>query len=142
MPTDDELLEQIATTLGRPLTDAESAQARLWLTQAKVLIRNRLGDLDGLDQDALTLVLVEVVVARLRRPDPLATSSSRQVSIDDGSVQTTTAYERASGQLDILDWMWELLTPKVPSGAFTIRLSGARPGPAPRHRRLDCDHLR
>lgn len=134
MSTDQDLLDQIATSLGRSLTAAETAQAALWLAQARILLKARLGDLGKLDQDALDMVLVEVVVARLRRPDPGSTSTSRQVSVDDGSVQQTTSYERSVSPGDIADWMWELLSPQRSSGAFSINLSGSRPGPAPRRR--------
>ena len=134
MSTDADLLEEITTSLGRSLTTAETAQATLWLKQARILLKNRLGDLDKLDQDALDMVLVEVVVARLRRPDAASTSTSRQVSVDDGSVQQTTSYERPVSPGDIDDWMWSLLTPARASGAFSIRLSGSNPGPAPLRR--------
>lgn len=135
MSTDADLLAEISTSLGRSLTAAETAQATLWLKQARILLQNRLGDLDDLDQDALDMVLVEVVVARLRRPNPGSTSTSRQVSVDDGSVQETTSYERAVSPGDIEGWMWELLAPKRAAGAFSISPAGAKPGPAPCYRR-------
>lgn len=134
MSTDEDLLDQIETSLGRSLSATETAQATLWLKQARILLKNRLGDLGKLDQDSLDMVLVEVVVARLRRPDAASTSTSRQVSVDDGSVQETTSYERQVSPGDIADWMWELLAPARSAGAFSITLSGSRPGPAPRRR--------
>lgn len=118
--TDAELLDQIAITLGRPLTDAESAQATLWLAQARALIKGRLGDLAVLDQDVLAMVLVEAVANRLKQPDALS-STSKQVSVDDASVQTSASYSKSSGAIDILDWMWDLLTPATQSrGAFAV----------------------
>lgn len=118
--TDAELLDQIAITLGRPLTDAESAQATLWLAQARALIKGRLGDLAVLDQDVLAMVLVEAVANRLKQPDALS-STSKQVSVDDASVQTSASYSKSSGAVDILDWMWDLLTPATQSrGAFAV----------------------
>lgn len=118
--TDAELLDQIAITLGRPLTDAESAQATLWLAQARALIKGRLGDLAVLDQDVLAMVLVEAVANRLKQPDALS-STSKQVSVDDASVQTSASYSKSSGAVDILGWMWDLLTPATQSrGAFAV----------------------
>lgn len=118
--TDVELLNQIATTLGRPLTPAETAQATLWLGQARAIIKARLGDLDSLDQDVLATVLVEAVANRLKQPDALS-STSKQVSVDDASVQTTASYSRSTGAIDILPWMWDLLTPDTDiHGAFSV----------------------
>lgn len=118
--TDVELLAQIATTLGRPLTTPESDQAALWLTQARAIIKMRLGDVSLLDQDALSMVLVEAVANRLKQPDALS-STSRQVSVDDASVQTSASYSRSTGTIDILEWMWDLLTPVTqPRGAFAV----------------------
>jgi len=133
MVSDADLLDQIEVSLGRSLSDTERDQASLWLGQARVLLKARLGDLSTLDQDALNMVLVEIVVSRLQHSSGV-TSMSKQVSVDDGSVQQTTSYDRAVGPGDIDDWMWELLAPNRASGAFTIGLSGSRPGPAPRRR--------
>jgi len=118
--TDDELLAQIAVTLGRPLTEAEAASAALWLTQARAIIRVRLGDPTLLDQDALATVLVEAVANRVKNPDPVS-SSSKQVSVDDASSLVTASYQRSTGAIDIQDWMWDLLTPvTVSRGAFAV----------------------
>lgn len=118
--TDAELLQQISVTLGRPLTDAETAQGILWLGQARAIIKARLGDLDALDQGVLATVLVEAVANRLKQPDALS-STSKQVSVDDASVQTSASYSKSSGAIDILDWMWDLLTPAtLARGAFAV----------------------
>lgn len=125
---DADLIDQIAVTLGRQLSPAEQAQAAQWLAQARLLIRRRYPTLDHLDQDALAVVLVEMVASRLRNPDPVSTRSS-QVSVDDGSVQQQSTYSKATGVLSVEDWMWELLAPDGSGGgAFTIRLTSAGPG--------------
>lgn len=120
--TDAELLQQIAVTLGRPLTDTETEQALLWLGQARAIIKVELGDLEDLDQDALATVLVEAVANRIKNPDRV-TSTSRQVSIDDGSVQNSSTVN-AKGAIDIEQWMWDLLTPEAKvRGAFAVEPS-------------------
>lgn len=120
--TDAELLQQIEASLGRVLTSQQSAQAALWLGYARVIIRKRLGDLTLLDQDALQMVLVESVVAKIKNPDPQRRSLS--VSVDDASTQTT--YDSSSGHVEILDAWWDLLTPPASrSAAFTITPYGA-----------------
>lgn len=128
---DADLIDQISVTLGRQLSDAESAQAEQWLAQARLLIRRRYPKLDYLDQDALAVVLVEMVASRLRNPEPVSTRSS-SVSVDDGSVQQQSTYMKATGALSVEDWMWELLAPDGSGGgAFSIRLSSAGPGYSP-----------
>lgn len=117
--SDDELLAQIAVTLGRPLTDPETAQATLWLGQARGILKAALGDLSTLDQVDLATVLVESVANRLKNPDK-STSKSSQVSVDDGSVQNSTL-TRATGAIEIEQWMWDLLIPaSARSGAFSV----------------------
>lgn len=44
----------VATNIGRPLTDAESAQVAQWIGWAESTIQRRLGDLAQLDPDTLT----------------------------------------------------------------------------------------
>lgn len=128
---DTDLIEQIGITLGRQLSPVEQDQAEQWLGQARLLIRRRYPTLDHLDQDALSVVLVEMVAARLRNPDPVSTRSS-SVSVDDGSVQQQSTYMRATGVLSVEDWMWELLAPDGSGGgAFSIRLASAGPGYSP-----------
>lgn len=125
---DADLIDQIGITLGRQLSPAEQAQAEQWLAQARLLIRRRYPTLDYLDQDALGVVLVEMVAARIRNPDPVSTRTS-QVSVDDGSVQQASTYQKATGVLVVEDWMWELLAPDGSGGgAFSIRLGSAGPG--------------
>lgn len=115
--------DEVARSLGRPLTRAESGQVQQWVDDAQIVIRGRFPDLSLLDQDALAYVVREAVVLKVKRPDPEAKSTS--VTIDDGSVAKT--YERATGTITILDDWWALLTPRPArqSGAFTIRPGGA-----------------
>lgn len=114
--------EDVATTLGRSsVTSLEFAQWAMWIDGARLLIRNRLGDLSALDQDVLDYVVVEAVALRAKRPDA---ASQMTVSVDDASV--TKRYESGTGQIQILDEWWELLRPSESSGAFSTRPSSAR----------------
>lgn len=106
--------EDVETNLGRPLTSTEKAQADLWLGWAEGAIAARLGDLSVLDLEALQMVLVEAVTARLRAPEPLAQTS---VTVDDATVSKT--YRRSTGLIEILPEWWELLG-RRDTGAFTV----------------------
>lgn len=117
--TDEELLEQIRITLGRALTDVEREQAVLWLAATRLLIKKRLGDLAALDQDALAIVLVEVVAARLRNPENRS-STRKEVAVDDARV-SDHVYLSTVSAAEITDHMWSLLTPDgAAGGAFSI----------------------
>lgn len=112
----------IATALLRdaPATgSAEGLQWAMWITDAELLIKTRLGETYLLDQDVLDYVIREAVVAQVRRPDD-ATSVS--VSVDDGSV--SRQYRTGRGRVTILDEWWDLLSPQE-SGAFSVSLAPA-----------------
>lgn len=111
--------QDVAVALGRtaPSQDApEYAQWAMWISDAEMLIKARLGDLSALDQAALTYVVREAVVAQVRRPDD-ATQVS--VTVDDGS--TSRTYRSSKGRVTIIDEWWDLLSPSTSSrGAFSI----------------------
>ena len=112
----------IAVALGRAadsVTSTEDDTWTLWIADARMLIENRLGDLDELDQAKLDYVVREAVVAHIRHPED-ATQVS--VSIDDGT--TSKTYKSSRGRVTILDEWWQLLAPEDASGAFTIDLVG------------------
>ena len=94
----------VATDLGRSLTQAEEAQAAQWVGWAESTIQRRLGDLGALDPDTLSMVIVEAVSRRLRMPEPVTQVS---VSVDDANVNKT--YSKASGLIDILPEWWAAL---------------------------------
>ena len=109
--------DEVAISLGRPIsTAAETDQVEQWITDARMLIRIRLGDLDLLDQDVLDYVVREAVALKVKRPDPASTTT---VAVDDASV--TKRYERDTGQIQILDGWWDMLSPTVQSRAFSTR---------------------
>lgn len=110
-------IDDVATSLGQPFPTAgsvEAAQWQMWLGDAELQIRLRLGDLSVLDQDALKFVEREAVVLKIKQPDPIST---RQVSVDDGSESTT--WNRASGLVAILPEWWAMLT-RTDESAFAI----------------------
>jgi len=111
----------VATSLGRPITDqAEIAQVNQWIKNAELLIRHRLGDPALLDVAAVQYVIVEAVARRVRNPE-----GKQNERIDDYSYGLNPNDARV--ELFITDQEWELLTPSVERGAFTIRLAG-QPG--------------
>jgi len=109
----------VATNLGRSLTQAEEAQAAQWVGWAESTIQRRLGDLGSLDPDTLNMVIVEAVSRRLRMPEPVTQVS---VSVDDANVNKT--YQKATGLIDILPEWWAALG-WVESGAFSVTPYGA-----------------
>lgn len=115
--------DDIAVALGRTAPDpasAEFAQWTMWIADAEMLIRSRLGDLALLDQDVLAYVIREAVVAQVRRPDD---ATSVDVRVDDGAVSKT--YRTSAGRVSIRDEWWNLLAPTGTSGgAFSIIPSG------------------
>jgi hypothetical protein len=112
--------ETIAVALGRTAPasgSAEYAQWEMWISDARMLIAARLGDLAELNQDTLDYVVREAVVAQVRRPDD---ATSVEVRVDDGA--TTRAYRTSRGRITILDDWWNLLSPTdSKQGAFSIR---------------------
>lgn len=109
----------VATNLGRSLTQAEEAQAAQWVGWAESTIQRRLGDLGSLDPDTLNMVIVEAVSRRLRMPEPVTQVS---VSVDDANVNKT--YQKATGLIDILPEWWAALG-WAESGAFSVTPYGA-----------------
>jgi Fe-S cluster biosynthesis and repair protein YggX len=112
----------IAVALGRPtFTETEQQQWAMWVTDARMLIQARLGELADLDQARLDYVVREAVVAHIRHPDD-ATQVS--VSVDDATSSRT--YRSGKGRVVILDEWWDLLSPDTSSsGAFVVDVLGA-----------------
>ena len=109
--------DDVGANLGRPLSPAETAQARLWIRWTEDIIEARMGSLATLNQDVLNRVIVEAVTRRLRMPEPLSQASVR---VDDASV--TKTYQRATGLIEILpEWWEELGWIERPRQAFSIR---------------------
>lgn len=111
---------QIQTTVGRPLTTIEFAQAEMWIDDARGIISHgRDGhtpiDLGLLDQATLDRIVREAVAARIKRPEPVTEVS---VQIDDG--QVSKKYESGTGQITIFDYWWDQLLPAAAGRAFTI----------------------
>lgn len=112
----------IAVALGRTTpVDPELSQWALWISDARMLIEARLGDLDELDQAKLDYVVREAVVAQIKRPDDATTVA---VHVDDASASRT--YRSSAGRVTIRDEWWDLLSPTdSKAGAFSIRPSGS-----------------
>lgn len=110
----------VAVELSRPTPSTESPQFALWqswIEQARLIISNRLGDLDLLDQPLLDLVVLLAVAARVRRPDDDATTVD--IAVDNGRVSKT--YRTSTPAIVIRDEWWQMLTPAAQSsGAFTV----------------------
>lgn len=107
--------DDVETSLGRPLTDAELSQVDMWIGDAQLQIRLRLGDLDALDQDALDFVVREAVISRLRNPEALSSET-----IDDYTYRMPTESRRVT----ILAEWWDMLSPVV-ADTFSARRSFA-----------------
>ena len=107
-------VSDVATSLGRPITSAlEMDQVQLWLDDAEMQVRLRLGDVTVLDQQALRYVEREAVALKARNPE-----GKRSESVDDYSYQLNT--DTARGQVLILDDWWEMLAPDKAGNAFSI----------------------
>lgn len=124
---------QVAVALGRPepqVDTAERLQWNMWIQKARLLVSagpNGTGDidLDGLNQDRLDSVILDAVVAHVRRPDD---ATQVDTSIDDGRV--SKIYKSSAGEIVIRpkDWSFLGLAP-VASGAFSVRPSFTPDGP-------------
>lgn len=97
----------VETALGRPLSDTETTQADWWLVGMELAIAHRLGDVAGLNQDAVKYVEAEAVAEKVRRGG--TNESSITVAVDDGSV--TRRFDAPSSAADITDEWWDLLGP-------------------------------
>lgn len=117
----------VGVEIGRPLTDAETAQATQWLEVVEAMLSGRIPDLHpqvaaGAILEALVVqVEAAAVVRKLRNPDGLRSWSA---TVDDSTVQQTTASAAADGTLRILPDEWALLIPDS-GGAFSVRPSYA-----------------
>lgn len=109
----------IETALGRPhesATPEEQAQWSMWVSDALLLIEERLGDPSALDQAKLDYVVREAVVAHIRNPD-----DATQVSVTLGEASESKTYRSGTGRVTIRDEWWAMLTEDVDdAGAFTI----------------------
>lgn len=90
----------VATTLGRPITDHdEQAQILNWISKTERIISARLGDLDALDRQILADVISEVVARRARNPD-----GKRNERIDDYSYTLDAAASAVELTLTADEW--------------------------------------
>lgn len=112
--------DKIATALGRATyTETEEAQWELWISDALLLIKARLGDPDELDEAKLDYVVREAVVAHVRNPD---NATQVTVSVDDAS--SSRSYRSSKGRVTILDEWWALLAPERTGGIFAVDMLG------------------
>lgn len=114
-------VDDVQTTVGRALTQAERDQAAQWITDALVIISHGpdgRGSIDTstLDGPTLDLVVREAVAARIKRPD-----SATQVSVSVDDAQVSRTYASGTGQIEILPIWWGWLLPDLTSGAFSVR---------------------
>lgn len=90
----------VATTLGRPITDTdEKAQILNWIAKTERIIAARLGHLDNLDRQILADVISEVVARRARNPD-----GKRNERIDDYSYTLDAAAAAVELTLTADEW--------------------------------------
>lgn len=90
----------VATTLGRPITDPdEQNQITNWIAKTERIISARLGSLDNLDKQILADVISEVVARRARNPD-----GKRNERIDDYSYTLDAAASAVELTLTADEW--------------------------------------
>lgn len=90
----------VATTLGRPITDLdEQNQITNWISKTERIIAARLGNLDNLDRQILADVISEVVARRARNPD-----GKRNERIDDYSYTLDAAASAVELTLTADEW--------------------------------------
>lgn len=90
----------VATTLGRPITDPdEQNQITNWISKTERIISARLGSLDNLDRQILADVISEVVARRARNPD-----GKRNERIDDYSYTLDAAASAVELTLTADEW--------------------------------------
>jgi hypothetical protein len=92
----------VALGLSTPVSTAQELQWSLWISEARLLIRARLGDLTLLDQGLLDYVVRQAVVAQVSKPD---SSTQVDVAVDDARV--SKRYSSSPGRVSILDEWWE-----------------------------------
>lgn len=108
-------IDDVATTLLRPTPAADSIDARawlMWINAARLKIKNRLGDLDALDQDDLDYVVREAVAAKAENP-----SGKKDERIDDYSYGLAGVVSR---EITITDEWWAMLSPTPTGTAYSI----------------------
>ncbi len=112
-------ITDVATDLGRPLSESEQAQVSAWIDRVEARVLQRIPDLPDRVVDAgylarLKGVVVDVVVRKLRNPEGM-----RSERIDD------YYYDRGgqSADLSLTDLEWGELLPEAASGAFSTRPS-------------------
>ncbi|WP_436702421.1 hypothetical protein [Nocardioides sp. BYT-33-1] len=114
--------DDIATSLGRPLTTAEQAQATQWIADAYMLIEVKFGTTyPDLNPDLVDYVVRESVANRFRHGAGDGTSSVT-TTVDDGSV-TRRWDSQDGGDSWLLDGWVDLLAPDRDSAAFSTRPS-------------------
>lgn len=90
----------VATTLGRPITDPdEQNQITNWISKTERIISARLGDLAALDRQILADIISEVVARRVRNPD-----GKRNERIDDYSYTLDAAASAVELTLTPDEW--------------------------------------
>lgn len=110
----------VATTLGRPITDPdEQNQITNWIGKVERIISARLGNLDNLDRQILADVISEVVARRARNPD-----GKRNERIDDYSYTLDAAASAVELTLTADEWA-RLSQDGSTSGAYMPVLSPA-----------------
>lgn len=120
----------VATTLGRPITDPdEQNQIVNWIAKTERIISARLGNLDTLDRQILADVISEVVARRARNPD-----GKRNERIDDYSYTLDAAASAVELTLTADEWA-RLSQDGSTSGAYMPVLTpapwlGGRPADA------------
>lgn len=116
------ITSDIETSLGRPLTTAEQAQADQWIADAYMLIEVKFGETYAdLDSSLLDYVVRESVAKRFRS-GANGGASSTTVSVDDGSV--TRRWDNPTGDRAdswLIDGWVDLLAPARDSEAFSTR---------------------
>lgn len=106
-------ISTVSQSLGRSLEPHEVEQVNWWIKGAELRIRNRLGDLDCLDQETLTYVVTEAVARKARNPD-----GKRNERIDDYSYGYDA--DAAKVDIDLTDAEWAMLMPRSNRNAFSI----------------------
>lgn len=111
----------IETALGRPASSpAEQNQWQMWINHAELLISTRFGGLESLDPALVDYVVLQAVLAHVRKPDD---ATQVDMAVDDARV--SRRYSSGNGRVTILDEWWDLLSPRSTGGAFTISPTGA-----------------
>lgn len=115
----------VEAEIGRTLTSTEETQSGQRAKNALVVIRARYGaDLSGLNQDALVLVLTEILIGRIENAAPSGVTEDSE-TIDDYTYRRR--FSQASSRVTLLPEWWELLAPvaTIPDGPYVVPLGGA-----------------